>query len=136
MIKLRSLSCSFCGKNETEVSKLVAGPRVYICGECVKVASRLMGSDSHGDRAPAKVEPTVWSKLSARVRQLLHASDAPRVSSPSRSLKGDTEYEIVATVYNHSTPLSSPTMASDSTSYRLAAECVSRHRGGGHAAST
>ena len=81
MVKLRRLSCSFCGKNETEVSKLVAGPRVYICDECVAVASRLMGSDSHDGGEPAKVEPTVWGKLSARVRQLLHGSDARRVSS-------------------------------------------------------
>ena len=81
MIKLRRLSCSFCRKNETEVSKLVAGPRVYICDECVAVASRLMGSDPHGGSEPTKAEPTVWSKLSARVRQLLHGSDARRVSS-------------------------------------------------------
>jgi len=29
-----SCSCSFCGKNQDEVSKLVAGPNVYICDEC------------------------------------------------------------------------------------------------------
>ena len=81
MIKLRRLSCSFCGKNETEVSKLVAGPRVYICDECVAVASRLMGSDPHNGSEPPKVEPTGWSKLSARVRQLLHDRGARRISS-------------------------------------------------------
>lgn len=85
MIKLRRLTCSFCGKNETEVSKLVAGPRVYICDECVAVASRLMGDDSHDDGETAKVEPTVWGKLAARVRQLLHDGDARRVSSPGVS---------------------------------------------------
>jgi ATP-dependent protease Clp ATPase subunit len=81
VIKLRRLSCSFCGKGEAEVSKLVAGPRVYICDECVAVASRLMGSDPHDGGEPAKVEPTVWSRLSARVRQLLRGGDARRVSS-------------------------------------------------------
>jgi hypothetical protein len=29
------LHCSFCGKNQHEVQKLIAGPSVYICGECV-----------------------------------------------------------------------------------------------------
>jgi ATP-dependent protease Clp ATPase subunit len=82
MIKLRRLGCSFCGKSEAEVSKLVAGPRVYICDECVAVASRLMGSDSQDGGERAKVEPTIWSKLSARVRQLLHGGDARRVSAP------------------------------------------------------
>ena len=30
-----NLSCSFCGKSQREVRKLIAGPTVYICDECV-----------------------------------------------------------------------------------------------------
>jgi len=45
MIKLRRLRCSFCRKNDSEVLKLVAGPRVYICNECVAIASRMMADD-------------------------------------------------------------------------------------------
>jgi len=40
------LQCSFCKKTEDEVSKLVAGPDVYICDECVRVAVRLMRKPS------------------------------------------------------------------------------------------
>jgi len=36
------LKCSFCQKSEDEVEKLVAGPHVYICNECVATAARLM----------------------------------------------------------------------------------------------
>jgi hypothetical protein len=36
------LRCSFCRKSENEVEKLVAGPQVYICNECVAIAARLM----------------------------------------------------------------------------------------------
>jgi ATP-dependent protease Clp ATPase subunit len=36
------LKCSFCRKSEDQVQKLVAGPDVYICDECVAVASRIM----------------------------------------------------------------------------------------------
>ena len=43
------LACSFCGTKDDDVAKLVAGPRVYgagprvyICDECVAVANRLM----------------------------------------------------------------------------------------------
>ena len=36
------LKCSFCQKTEDQVEKLVAGPGVYICNECVAIASRLM----------------------------------------------------------------------------------------------
>src|SRR5437588_9265813 len=33
------LYCSFCGKNQDEVRKLVAGPAVYICDECVDLCT-------------------------------------------------------------------------------------------------
>ena len=36
------LKCSFCLKSEDKVEKLVAGPSVYICNECVAVAARIM----------------------------------------------------------------------------------------------
>lgn len=34
-----TLACSFCGRPETKVAKLVAGPGVYICDGCVQLAS-------------------------------------------------------------------------------------------------
>ena len=79
MFRLRQLHCSFCGKSETEVTKLVAGPRVYICDSCVTIASRII-SDSQGDHEPVRVEPTVWRKLVDRVRRLFHASSINPVS--------------------------------------------------------
>jgi ATP-dependent protease Clp ATPase subunit len=36
------LKCSFCQKTEDQIEKLVAGPDVYICNECVAIAVRLM----------------------------------------------------------------------------------------------
>lgn len=30
-----TLTCSFCGKHQRQVNKLIAGPDVYICNECV-----------------------------------------------------------------------------------------------------
>jgi len=37
--KAGTLYCSFCGKSLEEVQKLVAGPAVYICDECIQIAS-------------------------------------------------------------------------------------------------
>jgi len=48
------LACSFCGKISAEVSKLVTGPRVYICDVCVATASRIM-SASDGTNSEASV---------------------------------------------------------------------------------
>lgn len=42
MLSKRRLKCSFCGKSQEMVANLVAGPRVYICNECVVVASKLI----------------------------------------------------------------------------------------------
>ena len=53
----RHLSCSFCGRREADVAKLVAGPRaylrprVYICDACVAVASQIM--KDAGGQGPA-----------------------------------------------------------------------------------
>jgi ATP-dependent Clp protease ATP-binding subunit ClpX len=40
------LYCSFCGKNQKEVQKLIAGPTVYICNECVKLCNDILTEES------------------------------------------------------------------------------------------
>ena len=35
-------SCSFCGKSQSEVKKLIAGPSVYICDQCVKLCMAII----------------------------------------------------------------------------------------------
>ena len=37
-----NLFCSFCGKNQKEVNKLIAGPAVYICDECISLCSEII----------------------------------------------------------------------------------------------
>lgn len=37
-----NLFCSFCGKNQKEVNKLIAGPAVYICDECIQLCSEII----------------------------------------------------------------------------------------------
>jgi ClpX C4-type zinc finger len=38
----RSLRCSFCGRRDSEVSKLFGGPKVHICDVCVGVCNRIL----------------------------------------------------------------------------------------------
>jgi ClpX C4-type zinc finger len=40
--------CSFCGKTQRQVKKLIAGPGVYICDECVEIMSGIVREDSPG----------------------------------------------------------------------------------------
>ena len=39
------LRCSFCNQSQAEIRKLVAGPNVFICDECVEVINRIMLDD-------------------------------------------------------------------------------------------
>ena len=40
-----TLICSFCGKNQAEVKKLIAGPMVYICDGCVELCNDIIGEE-------------------------------------------------------------------------------------------
>ena len=44
------IRCSFCGKRETQVERLIAGPGVYICSDCVQACSELLVDDAHYDQ--------------------------------------------------------------------------------------
>src|SRR5437870_1418744 len=43
--KDKVLHCSFCGKNQHEVRKLIAGPSVYVCDECVALCNEIIHED-------------------------------------------------------------------------------------------
>jgi ATP-dependent Clp protease ATP-binding subunit ClpX len=44
-----NLFCSFCGKNQKEVQKLIAGPAVYICDECIQLCSEIIEEEREKD---------------------------------------------------------------------------------------
>ena len=46
MIRSNLLTCSFCGKSQHEVKKLIAGPTVFVCDECVELCMDIIKDDS------------------------------------------------------------------------------------------
>jgi len=44
-----NLKCSFCGKGHAEVKKLIAGPTVYICNECVELCNEIIADSLHDE---------------------------------------------------------------------------------------
>jgi ATP-dependent Clp protease ATP-binding subunit ClpX len=48
-----NLCCSFCGKNQREVKKLIAGPTVYICDECIELCNDIIAEEGQKE-SPAR----------------------------------------------------------------------------------
>ncbi len=45
----KNIRCSFCGKTQDSVEKIVAGPGVYICNECIQVCSNILENEYYED---------------------------------------------------------------------------------------
>ena len=70
------LYCSFCGKSQHEVRKLIAGPSVFICDECIELCNDIIRDEAQAD-APSAAKsglPTPYEIC------LLYTSPSPRDS--------------------------------------------------------
>ena len=47
--KQKNVRCSFCGKSQDEVDRIIAGPGVFICSDCIKVCSSIVEDDLYDD---------------------------------------------------------------------------------------
>jgi hypothetical protein len=61
------LRCSFCNKNQNEVSRLIAGPTVFICDECVEVCKDIVSGKYDTPSASDEIAPIAW--LNPRMRK-------------------------------------------------------------------
>ncbi|MDF1580696.1 MAG: ATP-dependent Clp protease ATP-binding subunit ClpX [Desulfuromonadales bacterium] len=50
------LTCSFCGKSQEDVKKLIAGPSVYICDECIDLCKDIIAEESKLDESATEKE--------------------------------------------------------------------------------
>jgi ATP-dependent Clp protease ATP-binding subunit ClpX len=53
----RVYRCSFCGKSQTEVKTLVAGPGVFICDECVQLCRSVIAKKATAQEVPGSLLP-------------------------------------------------------------------------------
>ena len=85
------IRCSFCGKRENQASRLIAGPGVYICSECVAACSELLRDEFemdevHGLEAPERL-PTPMEIKSFMDHYIIGQDDA--------------KVALAVAVYNH-----------------------------------
>jgi ATP-dependent Clp protease ATP-binding subunit ClpX len=60
-----NLSCSFCGKSQREVRKLIAGPTVYICDECIKLCNDIIADENEREEGKPQVSLPTPSEIKA-----------------------------------------------------------------------
>ena len=63
MTRIGNLVCSFCGKSQDEVRKLIAGPTVYICDECIDLCNDIIAEECDHDENYHVPHPTCRSPL-------------------------------------------------------------------------
>lgn len=88
-----NLFCSFCGKNQQEVKKLIAGPAVYICDECIQLCSEIIEEESSKDTDLAGQTMTpaeIKEKLDEYVIQQDHAKKVLSVAVHNHYKRLDT----------------------------------------------
>ncbi len=73
------LLCSFCGKSQDEVKKLIAGPSVYICDECIQLCNEIIAEeysqDGEDDTASKLLKP---SEIKETLDQYVIEQDKPK----------------------------------------------------------
>jgi len=81
----QSISCSFCGKSETQ-ARLIAGPSVYICSDCVQACCDLLREDEQSSEMPQNL-PTP-AEMKAYMDGYIIGQDAAKIA-------------LSVAVYNH-----------------------------------
>ena len=92
--------CSFCGKNQDQVKRLIAGPgAVYICDECVALCQEIIQEEGQGGSRKSGAKP------SRTPRELVHLLDEYIVS------QDQAKRVLSVAVYNHFKRIDAPTQA-------------------------
>jgi ATP-dependent Clp protease ATP-binding subunit ClpX len=75
------LYCSFCGKSQHEVKKLIAGPSVFICDECIELCNDIIRDEVPADgrrHGGAKSDLPVPSEIKASLDQYVIGQDVAK----------------------------------------------------------
>jgi hypothetical protein len=70
-----TMRCSFCGKDQTEVRKLIAGPSVFICDECVGLCDKILANEQQSDRSKLAARVDLLAEQLAQLRNDLDATE-------------------------------------------------------------
>lgn len=72
------LKCSFCGKTQVQVTKLIAGPGVYICDECIELCNEIIEEEFVSDEQPQVKELPKPVEIKEFLDQYIVGQDAAK----------------------------------------------------------
>ena len=84
------LYCSFCGKSQHEVRKLIAGPSVFICDECVELCNDIIREELE-EKAQSARSSLPKPREILTLRQRLNEILAKHTGQPIETIARDTE---------------------------------------------
>ncbi|NDR69289.1 ATP-dependent Clp protease ATP-binding subunit ClpX [Fructilactobacillus sanfranciscensis] len=65
----KTVTCSFCGKSQDQVKKIVAGPGVYICNECIDLCEQIMDTEIKSQSADEEIDVLTPKEIVDRLDQ-------------------------------------------------------------------
>lgn len=84
----RAIKCSFCGRGQDEVAKLVSGPSVYICNECIRLCNDILEDEMSGAVLYDEEHFPKPSEIKSNLDQYVIGQDPAKIS-------------LAVAVYNH-----------------------------------
>jgi len=69
------LTCSFCGKSQNDVRKLIAGPGVYVCNECIDICNEIINDDERTDSVAARTSIPKPHEIKAHLDEYVIGQD-------------------------------------------------------------
>ncbi len=104
------LKCSFCGKSQEQVRKLIAGPGVYVCDECVDLCNEILDEELFDSNSSAASPAPRRDQSPERRRKSSSALSLTQIPKP-REIKSYLDEHVIGqdeakkvlsvAVYNH-----------------------------------
>ena len=102
----KNVRCSFCGKSQNGVEKIIAGPGVFICNECIKTCNKIIEGDIYDD---AEITYT----LNDEKQKLPSPAEIKEILDSYVIGQEDAKKTLAVAVYNHYKRINNPQINDD-----------------------
>ena len=102
----KNVRCSFCGKSQSGVEKIIAGPGVFICNECIKVCNNIIEGEIYDDTE-------ITYTLNDEKQKLPSPAEIKEILDSYVIGQEDAKKTLAVAVYNHYKRINNPQMNDD-----------------------